>query len=110
MSNLDKNHCEPCKSGAEPLSGEQIDIYLGEIDEAWEVEESKRLVREIEMNDFLDVIDVVNQIAELAEAEGHHPNLTIHSYNQLKIELFTHKIGGLHENDFILARKIDKLL
>ena len=59
---------------------------------------------------FVEVMGVVNQIAELAESDGHHPDLHITGYRQLKIDLTTHAIGGLSENDFILAAKIDQLL
>lgn len=102
--------CVPCRVGEKPLEEPLISEYLEQLHGEWRVEEARRLVRDIKMKDFMTVIEVVNKIALVAEEEGHHPNMTIHSWNKLRLELFTHKIGGLHENDFILAKRIDGLL
>lgn len=76
----------------------------------WKLEESaSRLRRSLEFADFRQAMRFVNRVAEVAEAEGHHPDIAIH-WNKVELVLWTHKIGGLHENDFILAAKIDRLL
>jgi 4a-hydroxytetrahydrobiopterin dehydratase len=76
----------------------------------WKLEEGgTRLVRRFEFEDFKKAIEFVNRVAEVAEEEGHHPDITIH-WNRVDLVLWTHKIGGLHENDFILAAKVNRLL
>jgi 4a-hydroxytetrahydrobiopterin dehydratase len=76
---------------------------------AWSVVANKEITRTFELPDFKAAIALVNQIAELAESEGHHPDLNLHSWNKLTVTLSTHAIGGLSQNDFILAAKIDAL-
>jgi len=71
--------------------------------------QGERLHRHFKFKDFQSVMRFVNDVAELAEAEGHHPDLHVHDWNQLEITTWTHAIGGLSENDFILAAKIDAL-
>lgn len=111
MIDLATQHCKPCQGAEESLSSEQVTLYAPSVPD-WAVEQSAghpQLVREIKLQSFVQVLERVQSIGELAEAEGHHPNLYLHSYNRLRIEIFTHKTHGLHLNDFILARKIDLL-
>ena len=75
----------------------------------WSTPEGK-LTRDIKLKDFKEALALVNRIGDLAEQEGHHPDITIHSWNHVRIELYTHSIKGLSENDFILAAKINQLL
>ncbi len=76
----------------------------------WSLQEKgTRLSRRFEFRDFLQAMEFVNRVARIAEEEGHHPDIAIH-WNKVDLLLWTHKIGGLHENDFILAAKIDRLL
>ena len=76
----------------------------------WSLRENgTRLSRRFEFRDFLQAMEFVNRVARIAEEEGHHPDIAIH-WNKVDLLLWTHKIGGLHENDFILAAKIDRLL
>lgn len=76
----------------------------------WKLEQDgKRLTRRFEFEDFRKAIEFVNRVADVAEQEGHHPDIAIH-WNKVDLVLWTHKIGGLHENDFILAAKVDRLL
>lgn len=108
---LDKKTCIPCQGGMPSLGQAEIEQLLPNVP-AWkviEVDGMKRLERTIEFKDFVDNMKFVNAVAGVAEAEGHHPDLHIH-WNQLRVEIWTHKIGGLHENDFILASKIDRLV
>lgn len=108
MKLTDKS-CVPCKGGEPTLEKDEIESYLTQV-EGWEHKENPdKIVRDFEFKNFKEAIGFVNKVADLAEAEGHHPNIYIHSYKRVKIELWTHKIGGLHENDFIMAAKIDQL-
>jgi|SRR3989344_9391302 len=106
---LAQNICVPCRVGAPTLTDEEIKKYIVQISD-WQVEDNpKKIAKEFEFKGFKEAINFVNKIAQLAESEGHHPNIYIHSYKKVKLELWTHKIRGLHKNDFILAAKIDKL-
>ncbi|MEK7504882.1 MAG: 4a-hydroxytetrahydrobiopterin dehydratase [Patescibacteria group bacterium] len=109
---LDNRHCVPCEKGMPPLTEAQLHGFLKELRTSWEVVTGKstgwRIKKEFTFPDFRHSILFINKIAPLAEREGHHPDIYIF-YNKVVIELWTHKIGGLSENDFILARKIEKL-
>jgi 4a-hydroxytetrahydrobiopterin dehydratase len=98
----------PCEKGAEPLKGEEIEKQAKELDSDWRVVDEHHLEREFKFDDFRQALDFVNEVGELAEEQGHHPDIYL-SYGKVKIQLWTHKINGLHENDFILAAKIDAL-
>ncbi|MGH9368415.1 MAG: 4a-hydroxytetrahydrobiopterin dehydratase [Thermoanaerobaculia bacterium] len=101
--------CVPCRGGVPPLSEEAARSLLAATP-LWSLgERSTRLSRRFEFRDFLQAMGFVNRVAEIAEAEGHHPDIAIH-WNKVDLVLWTHKIGGLHENDFILAAKVDRLL
>lgn len=109
---LANKKCVPCQGGEDPLTSEQIQNYLPATPGWTHVKQGKtdKLNRTLVLKDFMAVVDLINKIAEIAESEGHHPNLSLHDYKKLTIELYTHKIGGLHENDFIIAVKINNLL
>jgi 4a-hydroxytetrahydrobiopterin dehydratase len=101
--------CVPCRGGIPPFTEAQARELLENTPD-WSLQEKgTRLTRRFEFEDFKKAIEFVNRVAEIAEAEGHHPDFAIH-WNRVDLVLWTHKIGGLHENDFILAAKIDKLL
>lgn len=92
-----------------PLNPEAAEEMLKQLDPAWMlIDGGRMLANTYTFKDFVETINFVNKIAAVAEEEGHHPDLTI-SYNNLGVELMTHAIGGLSENDFILAAKIDEL-
>ncbi|MEO6077887.1 MAG: 4a-hydroxytetrahydrobiopterin dehydratase [Candidatus Andersenbacteria bacterium] len=101
--------CEPCQGGIPPLTREQFTPMLLEISADWQVIDDKKLRREFNFPSFQDSISFVNKVAGVAEQEGHHPDIQIH-YKQVIIELWTFKIDGLFDNDFILAAKIDELV
>ena len=105
---LAKKHCVPCEGGIPPLSEEEEDKYIRQV-EGWELirEGTHRIKKRFVFKDFMEAMEFVNKVADIAEQEGHHPNICIF-YNKVDIELWTHAIGGLHENDFILAAKIDE--
>jgi 4a-hydroxytetrahydrobiopterin dehydratase len=109
MERLASKSCVPCRGGVDPLSGQEARHFL-EATPGWHLrEDGKRLERSFEFRDFVEGMKFVNRVADLAEQEGHHPDIAIH-WNKVELILWTHKIGGLHENDFILAAKIQRLL
>ncbi len=106
---LSEKTCTPCQAGAPPLSEAQEQNYISETP-GWELDRNEvhKLRRTFDFRDFKETMRFVNQVAEIAESEQHHPDMYI-SYNQAAIELWTHKIKGLSENDFILAAKINRI-
>jgi 4a-hydroxytetrahydrobiopterin dehydratase len=101
--------CVPCRGGIPPLAEVEARRLLEGTPE-WRLEENgTRLVRRFEFEDFRKAMAFVNRVADIAEEQGHHPDIAIH-WNKVDLVLWTHKIGGLHENDFILAAKVDRLL
>tara|TARA_B100001175_G_C19427480_1_gene599374 strand:+ start:895 stop:1227 length:333 start_codon:yes stop_codon:yes gene_type:complete len=101
--------CVPCKGGIPPLKIKEIVKYKKLINENWTVNNEAKLSNEYHFNDYMIAIKFVNEVAKLSEKEGHHPFIHI-NYKIVKIILFSHKINGLHENDFIMANKIDELI
>jgi 4a-hydroxytetrahydrobiopterin dehydratase len=108
-SELTGKHCTPCEGGVPPLSGEQVREYLTAVPH-WRLSaDGKHIRREWRVKDFATALNFFNRVGQIAEAEDHHPDLHLTGYRQAAIELSTHALGGLSENDFILAAKIDKL-
>jgi len=109
MTVLADKKCIPCEGNVPPLALPAAQSLMKELDAQWQlVDEGRLLARGFKFKDFTETMQFVNKIAEIAETEGHHPDLTV-SYNTLTVELMTHAIGGLSENDFIVASKIDAL-
>ena len=106
---LNQKTCVPCQGGIDPLNPSEIEKLISKIDDKWEVKNNKKIQKEYNFNSYLEAISFVNKIADLAEKEGHHPYIHINFKNVIVI-IFTHKIDGLHENDFILASKCDLLI
>src|SRR5512139_647290 len=104
---LSKKRCKPCEGGIAPLDQNEIAEYKRLIKDGWEVRDKNKISKEFVFADYRHTIDFVNKVADLAEEEGHHPVMHIY-YGRLVIDLWTHAINGLSENDFILASKIDK--
>jgi 4a-hydroxytetrahydrobiopterin dehydratase len=100
--------CTPCKQGGIPLSQTQIQPLISQISEYWQVMDERYLKRDFKFKNFIDALDFVNDVGHLAESQQHHPDIYL-KWGKVSITLFTHKIGGLHQNDFILAAGIDKL-
>ena len=105
---LSKKKCIPCEGGIPPLDVAGIAEYRKHIRDDWKVDENKKIIREYLFVSYRHTMDFVNKVANLAEEEGHHPVMHVY-YGRAVIELWTHAIDGLSENDFILASKIDKL-
>ncbi|HUP20995.1 MAG TPA: 4a-hydroxytetrahydrobiopterin dehydratase [Gemmatimonadota bacterium] len=104
---LTGKRCEPCSGDTPALTAEEA-FRLHEQVTEWDMTSGRKLVRTFELEDFLDAIDFVNAVADVAEEEGHHPVITI-DYDDVTFTVWTHAIGDLSENDFILAAKIDEL-
>lgn len=107
MSDLAQKKCVPCEGGVDPLSPAEAHRYLGDV-LGWQLIDDKKIVKVFMFHYFTEAMEFVNKVATLAESEGHHPNIAI-NYNKVILTLYTHAINGLHENDFILAAKINAL-
>jgi len=103
-----QSKCIPSQGGIPPLKGSEIQSFLKLVNKDWSVVEEKKLVRDFQFDNYQLAINFTNSVAELAENEGHHPYIHI-NFITVKIILFTHNIEGLHENDFLMASKIDDL-
>ena len=101
--------CKPCEGGVEPLPESAAKQLLKEVS-GWELVDGKTIRRKVTCKSFLDAVALIDKIAPIAEADDHHPDLHLTGYKRLSIELSTHAIGGLSENDFILAAKINEIL
>lgn len=106
---LVEKKCVPCEEGTEPLSHEKSSDLLEEVNQ-WTLIDDTCIEKTLHMKNFKEVLDFVNKVGNIAESEGHHPDIHIYDYNKIRLVLSTHKIKGLSENDFILASKIDELL
>ena len=103
---LSQKSCTPCKGGVPPVEGERLNEFLKELPE-WQLRGNK-IERKFVFKNFIEALDFVNEVGRLAEVEAHHPDISIH-YKEVTILLWTHKINGLFDNDFILAAKIDDI-
>ncbi len=107
-NNFANKKCIPCHGGMLPLKREQLEPLLKQLSKGWLVIENHHLEKDYKLSSFREVLKLVNMIGELAEKEGHHPDIFL-SYDKLKIKLWTHKINGISESDIILAAKIDDI-
>ncbi len=100
--------CQPCEGGVEPCTLDGANAQLQQL-AGWRVtHDGKRIRKDWTVKNFMAAMDFLNLVAEVAEGDGHHPDLHLEGYRNVWIELWTHAIGGLSENDFILAAKIDQ--
>ncbi len=105
---LAQKRCVPCRGGTPSLPAEKVKEYLGAVPQWTVAADGKRISRTFTFKDFVQAMKFVNKVADVAEGQGHHPDIHIH-WNKVDLELWTHAIGGLHENDFVMAAKIDGL-
>jgi 4a-hydroxytetrahydrobiopterin dehydratase len=108
MSNLAQKECVPCKGGVQPLAGDELKNLAGQLGEAWRVIDEHHLEREFKFKDFRAALDFTNRVGELAEKWNHHPDIYL-AWGKVKLTLWTHKIDGLTESDFIFAAKVNQL-
>ena len=106
---LTSKKCVPCQGEIPPLNEKNAKMFLQRV-KGWElIDSATKITKEYKFKNFVEAIAFVNKVAQVCESEGHHSNIEI-NYNKVKLTNFTHKINGLHENDFILAAKIDELV
>jgi 4a-hydroxytetrahydrobiopterin dehydratase len=106
MTDLASKTCVPCRGGTPPLAGQELQSLAKEVPQ-WKVVDSHHLTRAFTFPDFRQALAFVNKVGELAEEQGHHPDILL-AWGKAEITTWTHKINGLSEGDFILAAKIDK--
>lgn len=109
MSELAKKECVPCKGGVPPLRGGDLTALWRELGGGWEVVDEHHLEKGYKFKNFREALDFTNRVGGLAEAQGHHPDIYL-AWGKVKLTLWTHKIDGLTESDFIFAAKADSLL
>ena len=101
--------CQPCEGGVAPCTLDEAHEQLAELDGWYLTNEGQRIRKDWTVKNFVAGMDFFTRVTDVAEEDGHHPDLHIWGYRKVWIELWTHAIGGLSENDFILAAKIDQL-
>ena len=107
MSDLADKTCVPCRGDVPPLRGKELEELESQLPD-WEVVEGHHLRREFRFRNFREALDFVNRVGELAEEQGHHPDVEF-GWGRAAITIFTHKIDGLTESDFVLAAKVDRV-
>jgi 4a-hydroxytetrahydrobiopterin dehydratase len=107
MSDLANKSCIPCRGGVPPLAREEIERFLPQVP-GWDVVDDHHLTRAYQFKNFVDALAFVNDVGALAEEQGHHPDVHL-SWGKVRLDIWTHKIDGLTESDFILAAKSDRL-
>ena len=105
---LADRQCVPCDGNVPPLEPDEIKDFLQEISKGWKAVKNHHLIRSYKFADFAESLEFVNLIAEIAEEEGHHPDINF-GWGYAEIKIYTHAIDGLSESDFILAAKIDEV-
>ncbi|MDX6613096.1 MAG: 4a-hydroxytetrahydrobiopterin dehydratase [Blastocatellia bacterium] len=107
MSDLARRDCVPCRGGVPPLAADEVLSLLKELDR-WEVIQNHHLIKSYTFKDFAEALSFVNRVALLSEEQGHHPDICF-GWGKVEVSIWTHKIDGLTESDFVLAAKIDEL-
>ncbi|HBK80109.1 MAG TPA: 4a-hydroxytetrahydrobiopterin dehydratase [Nitrospinae bacterium] len=109
MSDLASKECVPCKGGVPPLQGEELTRLQNELGGDWQVIGGHHLEKDYRFPNFREALDFTNSVGELAEAQGHHPDIYL-AWGKVKVTIWTHKIDGLTESDFVFAAKSDAAL
>jgi len=107
MSGLGDKNCVPCRGGVPPLAGDALDQLQAQL-QGWSVVEGHHLTKDFRFPNFRQALSFLNRVGELAEQQGHHPDLYL-AWGKVGVKIWTHAINGLTESDFILAAKIDRL-
>ncbi len=107
MTDLAAKTCVPCRGGIPPLAGDELTDLHSQLGTNWTIVEDHHLRREYEFPDFVSALAFTNQVGALAEDEGHHPDIHL-AWGRVAVEIWTHKIDGLTESDFVLAAKIER--
>ena len=109
MIDLSSKQCVPCRDGMPPLKGAELEASLRELHHGWRVVDEHHLEKDYRFKNFREALDFTLRVGELAEAQGHHPDVYL-SWGKVRLTIWTHKIDGLTESDFIFAAKADRLL
>jgi 4a-hydroxytetrahydrobiopterin dehydratase len=109
MTDLAQKECVPCKGGVPPLKGDELNKLGRDLGGGWRTVNEHHLEREFKFKDFRAALDFTNQVGELAERQNHHPDIYL-AWGKVKLTLWTHKIDGLTESDFVFAAKVNKLV
>jgi 4a-hydroxytetrahydrobiopterin dehydratase len=109
MSDLAMRQCVPCKGGTPPLQGPELDDLLAQLGNDWRVVDEHHLEKEYRFTNFREALDFTNRVGELAEEQGHHPDIYL-AWGKVRLTIWTHKIDGLTESDFVFAAKSDRAL
>ena len=107
-SDLAAKQCIPCRGGVPPLAGEELAALHGELGDSWELVESHHLEKLFRFDDFRQALEFTNKVGELAEEQDHHPDIFL-AWGRVRVTIWTHKIDGLTESDFVFAAKVDAL-
>ena len=107
MTELADKTCVPCRGDVPPLKGTELEEMIRQVP-GWEAVDEHHLRREFRFRNFREALDFVNRVGELAEEQAHHPNIEL-GWGRVGLTIFTHKIDGLTQSDFILAAKVDRL-
>ncbi len=110
-TSLEKEKCVPCSGGVPTLTDAEIDMYYSQLKKEWSVAKRdgmKRVEKSFKFKDFFEALAFTNKVGELAEKEGHHPDI-LTEWGKVTVSWWTHKIRGLHKNDFVMAAKTDRL-
>ena len=107
MNELATKDCVPCKGGVPPLKGSELNDFLRRLGSDWNAVSEHHLEKEFKFKNFLEALAFTNRVGELAESQNHHPDIYL-AWGKVKITLWTHKIDGLTESDFVLAAKIEE--
>lgn len=108
MNNFTQKKCIPCEIGGSPLTREEAEKMLNQIGGEWELFDQK-ITKQFVFKDFSEAMKFINEVAHIAEAENHHPDIHLTNWNKVRIDLSTHAVKGLSENDFIVAAKIQEI-
>jgi len=100
--------CTPCRGGILPLTSTEVETYLPQVPDWDLIDSATKIERIFKFNNFVEAMNFAQKVGELAEQQGHHPELTV-GWGYCKVLFYTHKINGLHENDFIIAAKVNQL-
>ncbi len=108
MSELAKKDCVPCKGGVPPLAGDALRQLSNQLDEGWQVINGHHIEKLYSFKNFREALDFTNQVGELAEEQNHHPDLHL-AWGKVRVTIWTHKIDGLTESDFVFAARTDTI-
>ena len=108
MSDLSKKQCVPCRGGVPPLKSPELDALFEQLEGGWSVVDEHHLEKEYRFDDFRQALDFTNRVGEMAEEQGHHPDILL-AWGRVGVTIWTHKIDGLTESDFVFAARTDVL-